>query len=153
MDGVFSKMYALHKDVSQHAVWEAFFMNLLWNVGWQIGKHEYWKHLQHFTLWVDTFNMLTKSQQFQITVRDCGCVCVCVWARRVLRVSMHVRMSSALKMHSAGRSSLRKHSRTSRLHKHACITQIRCCCAYCIASKHALIAFIKTPCLIRMEVH
>lgn len=63
MDGVFSKMNAMHKALSQHAVWEAFFMNFLWNVGWQIWKHKYWKHLQRFTLWVDTFNMLIKSLQ------------------------------------------------------------------------------------------
>lgn len=66
MDVSLQKCMQLHKapPPSRRVVREAFFMNLLWNAGWQIRKHEYWKHLLRFTLWVDTFNMLTKSLQF-----------------------------------------------------------------------------------------
>lgn len=87
--------------------------------------------LTHLICWLKAYS----SKLLCVTVCVSACVCVCVYILCV----------RALKTHSAERSSLRKHSRTSRLHKHSCITQIRCCCAYCTTSKHALIAFIKTP--------
>lgn len=42
------------------------------------------------------------------------------------------------------RSTFRKHFGTSKPHKHSCISQIRCCHAYCLAPKHALIGFVKS---------
>lgn len=81
--------------------------------------------LTHLICWL-------KAYSSEITAH--GRVCLCVSA-----------LSQALRARSAERGSLRKHPRTSRLHKHTCITKIRCRRAYCTISKHALIAFIKIP--------
>lgn len=123
-------MYTPHKGLSQRAVWKAFFMNLWWNVGWQIRKHEYWTHLQRFTLWVDTFNMPTKSPRFQMSAR---CLCVCIVRLR------HVKMCvpDTLREHPLVPRGFRKHTLNT-------LRQIRCCRACCTTYKHGLVAFIRT---------
>lgn len=67
--------------------------------------------LTHLICWLKAYSSKLLCVTACVCLRQCACVCVCVHC-----------MSEALKMHSAERSSLRKHSRTSRLHKHTCIT-------------------------------
>lgn len=101
--------------------------------GWQIRKHQYWTRRRRFTLWVDTFNMLIKS----LAVLNC---------RAWLTVATPPPHHRHHLMHSAEgerEAHLEKHSATSRLHKHSCVTQIRCRFA----------RDSKLPCLVRAEVH